>query len=616
MKRINLRGRSDYSRLSQCVLLTAVMLWAMCQVAYGTTVFWMEYKPDERTVGLWHCENIPPQDESSLGQSSEVLGNVSRSEGKFGEAFHFGSISSAVKISLKKGLTNEGIEWLDYEPFGFTIEAWINLDKYPSEYAYILARPGAADKRNDIRFLVKKDGTLVVECGTLTLSSVVTLKSNPGIVPLKKWVHIAASFAGSHRVGNTGRLYLNGIEIDSLGLDGIISPAPDKEGGVLYIGNDNSLKNGFPGSIDEVRIRVQYSPFYPQPDNTWTDPEGKKEIVCGAPYLPGIEDILFYAPLDGSADPRFSVGEGKPTKQISGKIPNSPTEALWVPGVHGKAYLFGDISIGFGYQREGNLDLHQGALELWVMPVNWNNTVTSSSLGFGMYGCQLYTVFTPFQTPYLLTFYVLDIENRAQLIMVSEPAPDMLRPEQWRHIVVNWKGQFYQIFVDGKLCRETIIAEGFEDIEKKKPGSFEMFFLGYNVGHPTVMDEFYIYKRPLLPIEVKNAYLRYINPEAMIAMQAVAVEVTLFPGKRQAKVTVDISGFEKKADVHTSTVILYEKKSKEEVDRIDTNTFVSDIAEVIFNLSKVPKGEYQVKVMLLDSQKKEIGKGLAPFKWR
>ena len=82
----------------------------------------------------------------------------------------------------------------------------------------------------------------------------------------------------------------------------------------------------------------------------------------------GADDVLFYAPLDGSADATLARGGGKA---------QTGADVQFMPGVRGQAIIVGGVKEaprnlpGVAYQTQGNILREQGSIALWVQALDW-----------------------------------------------------------------------------------------------------------------------------------------------------------------------------------------------------------------------------------------------------
>lgn len=169
-------------------------------------------------------------DNSGKGNTGIITGATWNTSGKYGKALSFNGTSNYVSIndSNTLDLTN-----------GMTLEAWINPTTLSGWRTVMLKeQPG-----NLIYALyANTDGN--VPSGELFIGTNSDVRA-PGQIPLNTWSHVAVTYDGS-----VFKFYLNGSEVASKNLTGIISTSA----GQLKIGGNSVWGEYFKGLIDEVRI--------------------------------------------------------------------------------------------------------------------------------------------------------------------------------------------------------------------------------------------------------------------------------------------------------------------------------------------------------------------------
>lgn len=231
---------------------------------------------------------------------------------------------------------------------------------------------------------------------------------------------------------------------------------------------------------------------------------------CGSPALcveepskPEVpSDVLFYCSFDGTVDPEVQRGE-------KGHKEATPLE--FIKGHKGKALVTSHTRHAV-YPLKGNLNVKEGTIKFWVMPLDW---------GAGD-GCFHHFVTVPEQIPaddkYARVFSVvlykfLEWDSVLAYGMAGELTGDFIlkrpmgndwTPKKWHQIVWTWDREGAELYVDGTGTRrkylqaapETMIAESF------------------TVGGPyfienktlTALDELYIFSRRLTGQEILQLY--------------------------------------------------------------------------------------------------------------
>ncbi|MGC8977142.1 MAG: glycoside hydrolase domain-containing protein [Candidatus Ratteibacteria bacterium] len=531
------------------------------------TAFWREYKVDDNTYGLFHFNKDDFSDYEGKIKGVEKIGSVEyEKEGKIGGCLRLNG--------------NGAIKYIPSEIFqgGFiSIEAWIKLEKYPEDKAYIVYREAVVDK--DPKYNPEVDKTkgfslYIDRNGAINLSTTncyygnTTITSSPeGIVPLNTWVHIAgvsAVFPVQHR-----KLFLNGKEVTKKTLEWgqglVVYGDEEKEVGPIYIGNNKNGDKGFCGLIDEVRIHKKVFNFWEKEDLSWADIEKKSEIPIKEPYyLKGHKPFL-YLPLDG--DEKLEICE---KENIKVTLKGTGYEE----GVRGKGYL-GQVSI----KGDKILNFDQGSCEFWVYPYNvnnwsdWNVGFVWTGWGFIFY---IFNGGTPHQ-PLSLYFR----KDDGSLHFVGCPADIDVYEGKWYQFIITWKGKEIKIYIDGKK-----VAESNAYPIKSKFNNGYTNEIGFGNG---IIDEIYLYDFALTEEEVENCYYRYRDQTKLkkdLKEKIAKLNFQIMPGLKKFyyQVIPEIEGLE---DIK---ILIKDEKGKE-VLKIEEKY---DKEEKCINTPEISEGKYDV----------------------
>jgi hypothetical protein len=226
-----------------------------------------------------------------------------------------------------------------------------------------------------------------------------------------------------------------------------------------------------------------------------TRPDGPYQRV---PELRGLmEWVTFGLSFDGATlNPDMARGECR------GQRSHSPAFA---PGVVGRAARIGGLGDGaWGvYPQAGNFPIsRRGALSLWLCPVNWNHQsdgytpLVSTSQG---------GLIVERQGPaYAADGKLLRGEALLAVLVARETGSASVAAEcarwragEWHLVVVNWSWPRLELSVDGgplagKAAKESPRASSFGDLR-----------VGSASGSPTLIDELFVYGRPLAEAEIK-----------------------------------------------------------------------------------------------------------------
>lgn len=167
------------------------------------------------------------------------------------------------------------------------------------------------------------------------------------------------------------------------------------------------------------------------------------------------QDVLFYAPLDGSLKAQVAGGAADPVQGTS--------QASFVQGRSGQGLLAGGSGSAVRYATEGNLELESGSVCLWVKPVDWGmdsylrhffemrQAPSASSPGtesfLWLYRFFNYSVFwLAQQDTYRREFHRLTPASGDEGGFVSY----QWEPQAWGHWLACWSGNQMSLYIDGE----------------------------------------------------------------------------------------------------------------------------------------------------------------------
>ena len=487
---------------------------------YADTRFWKPLEPSAGTFGLWHFDGKDEKDPKAFIDASQlkhpisITGNVSITQnGRFNSALQIEG--GALEIKLKKPLP------VDQH---FAADAWIWLSSYPEEEGYVLFRDYERDKCNGWSLAVTSDGCLVMRWLRYQGEWNVTprpqeVKTPSGTVPLKKWVHVGITFRWKQRAS----IYVNGVEkgftlyLNRWGvLDGLKKELPENAGSI-FVGNNRKIESPFPGYIDEFRISGDIIEFFPYPDQSWTDPEGKREMKQGLPYLPEEKDILLYASFDRTTTPEI-MKKGKLAPYLRQWWGWRKPEFI-SSGVRGRAFVG-----SFYIEQKDLLTSEEGTIEFWFKPLSWSNVNSKGNVATGPF--KIYTLNLGMSEQVLLVYFEKDGKRR---ITVGGKH----FPEKWRHIVLSWKGNYLKIYLDGEPVNKTTLNNGtFAEV-------LSPHYLGFCGDN--AYDEIGVYNRMLTDAEARNCYYRYRDPSQMAPITTNVEKLCYLAGIKGIFAQVDCS---------------------------------------------------------------------------
>ena len=258
------------------------------------------------------------------------------------------------------------------------------------------------------------------------------------------------------------------------------------------------------------------------------------------------DDILFYAPFDGSAGAKMSLGSPKPL--VSGK-------AEFAPGKYGQGYLSGRKGDELQYESNGNLDPDAGTVSLWVKPLGWHEKdafmrfwlrvgeqADAGGTGEGTFlWLYKYLVSVP--------LYWLAQQVYYQRSVSYCGGSGIYRSGEWTHIAASWCGPMMRVYANGRLLGTA---------RTPTPRVLRNFGKHFMVGgaswtakgdtsekSDSLIDEFYVFRRPLTAREVR--FLMAKGPDALdqkesVRPAALEIESVFLPSKDELQVRLLVTG--------------------------------------------------------------------------
>ncbi len=170
-------------------------------------------------------------DSSPVKNEGTLIGATRTTSGKYGGALSFNGTSNRVDVpdSASLDLTN-----------AMTLEAWVRPSANGGWRTAILKERGGA---GHVYALYASDG--IGPTGEAFIGNAYSGAPAGTGLPLNTWSHIASTYDGT-----TLRLYVNGTQVASKGVEGAMTPTTSP----LRIGGNAIWGEYFAGQIDEVRI--------------------------------------------------------------------------------------------------------------------------------------------------------------------------------------------------------------------------------------------------------------------------------------------------------------------------------------------------------------------------
>lgn len=215
------------------------------------------------------------------------------------------------------------------------------------------------------------------------------------------------------------------------------------------------------------------------------------------------QDILFHCSFDGTLEPAIQKGE----KGFDGTASPEFTEGL----KGGKALVTSNTQ-NATYPIEGNLNLTQGTIKFWVMPMDWSGNenlfhhflrVLESGDGQDTQARQFSLILYRFiDWRSVVAFGMAGELTGSNLLQI--PMADTWVPKQWHQIVFTWDKEGASLYVDGEGRTQRYLQGPPDTLAAKR------FIVGgpYFIENKTqtAIDELYILNRKLSVEEVKQAF--------------------------------------------------------------------------------------------------------------
>jgi hypothetical protein len=558
------------------ISFTLSLLWTGAGLATETE-FWQRYQGVDKATWL-----LASLDDDALPAGgarvdrAERTGKVEAAEGRFGRAVRFDG-RSAIRYSATEILAGGNV----------AIEAWIKLDEYPKDRAYLVCRAPRVDQSasydpkvdvtKGFSLLVDREGRLCLEITNCFYGNTTRTTSPAGSVPLGRWVHVAGVNVG-HPIG-WRRLFVDGREVQAVAItwgQGLaVSGDEEKQPGPVFLGNNAAGDCGLHGAIDQVRIHTQIVKFWPREDEAWTKANQPQQVPAGPPHFLAHHAPALHLPLDGDLKPQGAAAD---SVQVRGGN-------TFAPGVCGQA-IEGTVE----FTGKDVLDPREGSLEFWLQPGGVNSY---SDGNYGFLG-----------GPFI--FYILNtgtIENKPLTMYFRKRDGELhflrcddfeTHPGRWYHFVIAWRDDELAIYADGRPARrsfgaalaEAVGKDGIRQITLGAPGS--------------LIDEVRLYRQALEPEEAANAYCRYRDRQKMAEAvpRAVALRAQYLPSQNRVVYRLRAT----RGGLAGATLTLT-NTAGHEVARQDG---VLDALEHFWTVPDLPDGKYRLAATAITTDGKQL----------
>ncbi|MEI6367987.1 MAG: glycoside hydrolase domain-containing protein, partial [Planctomycetota bacterium] len=386
----------------------------------------------------------------------------------------------------------------------------------------------------EVRRLV--DGHLEVLCGSHLLGV------STCAVPNRSWTHVAmivtpprttpGRFAHIENHCNEQVILVINGAVDATFEHPAITPELRRLSGQVFVGNDAAGSAGFVGDIDEVRVSKGLLKFYDDHRDEFFADAGPE---VGPPVMRDPFEMILHESFD-----------------IAGQPPEHPVNSA----VRGSCSLLGD---GHGIKTlplNASIDLAKGTLEIWIRPDDWDNR-QEQQLQQPLFSIPVVAITAQAsQNAEPKTILTASLHSMKPVLH----APPAINPGTWHHLVLAWEGDSRRAFLDGAPLPNGILAWSIITtpdllslpIRTLKVGKAAAG--GNYRGEDTFFDELRLYRRPFTPIEMVNAFRRFVPgghvdplPFAFVdwglnmATQSMTADIELLDARRDAVASVEVT---------------------------------------------------------------------------
>jgi hypothetical protein len=457
-----------------------LVLSLLAVTVLGTdTAFWKPYKVDDLAYGLYHFDSpglVKAEGECRKGQTT---GNASFEEkGKFGRALKLagdGSVQFSSDCIFPGSLVS--------------MEGWVKLNAYPADKGYVVLREYKKGESKGFALWIDSKGAVHMSVTDLQGDSS-TVATDPGVVPLNKWVHLAAISSYKVYFYTFNIIYVDGKELAKQpipGGRGLMDDKTKEEKTATPI----IIGQGINGLLDEVRVHRKIMKFWEKPEFPWISRVNGEAFDDKCSWVMEDHKPVLYFPLDENTTPKL---EGK-------KVKITAKEPVYKEGVKGKG-LASRLTIS----AADLLTIKEGTFEFWLSPYGVNNCSDKNWSAVSCSGFNAYT-FNGGKIPFTFSYYFNNKEGK--MVMTGDSQRRELYPGNWYHLVFTWGKNEICMFINGELVGKC--AGDFEN--KYNKGKFTgIDFNSSGKGPFGIVDEVYVYDKKLSPTEIANCYNRYVNP--------------------------------------------------------------------------------------------------------
>lgn len=315
------------------------------------------------------------------------------------------------------------------------------------------------------------------------------------------------------------------------------------------------------------------------------------------------KDILFYAPMDGSAD--ATIAKGRPSSLSTNLNPT------FVEGHEGKGYLTGGANSELKYETVGNMDLRAGSVAMWIKPLDWAKSDSYMRhwfrVGDGDFAF-LYKFWGESVT------WLVQQRRFLQRIYYLRPAScdtgglikfDWERGK-WSHLIATWSGNQMGLYINGEF--DGVIYVPTANILETLGSVFTIGGTSRRdfPTQDTVIDDVMVLRTPVNPTDARR-----ICAEGLRAFEGAQSPITA-PSLRASagyvpshdKVRLDLSVLGRRPDEIKALTVNYEIRASEKDAPLLAGQLPLGAIHLTpeVDLKALPIGKYGVRLTLKNNQ--------------
>jgi len=303
------------------------------------------------------------------------------------------------------------------------------------------------------------------------------------------------------------------------------------------------------------------------------------------------EDILFYSSFEGEI--QAEIAKGSPIGKQIGNI-------SYAEGKTGKGIVVGEGEAKFS--SEGNIWPERGTIEMWIKPLDWRGDDNEFHSLFSLKKLKLVKT-----QDNQLSFTVKGEGMQGIESFQGITTRCIWSENTWHQLIVTWDEEEMKLYIDGKLYQRRVGVDVPQSWENEE---FCIGGLETAKKTHTLIDELYIYKRPLSEEEIEATYQ---DKHKGIPSPGLKIGIDYLLFEKLIKVKVDIGGLRNIPEEAFALLELYQKDEKKILAKGRIDKFKRDVGRVSLDISKLPIGEYIVRCVILDKKGEFLSKGETSF---